>query len=112
MNMDLDVPKYRKKKTSSKSHSSKRSDHKHDYEKVIIEGWLFGWEWGERCKICGRTEYVLHSDYHDYHDFLKEGVTILSSNESYWLSKEEIKEKYPGIPIFKAKRLGDYEPID
>jgi len=99
---DKDVASYKKKKTSSKSKSSKRADHKHDYEKVILESWL-GYEWGGMCKICGRIGgNCFNFSSKDRKDFMKPrssesvGYTIRD-----FLTVDEIKEKYPGIKIFK-----------
>lgn len=49
-----DIPKYRKKKNND-SKSSKRSDHKHQYKRIILKGFI-GWIWGEKCEICGRVK--------------------------------------------------------
>ena len=49
-----------KKKSNAASTSSveKRSDHKHDYERVIIQNSFQqdGYFWGKRCTICGRVD--------------------------------------------------------
>lgn len=42
-----DIPKYRKKKINT-SQTKNRSDHKHDYEKIIVESFLNGWQWGNK----------------------------------------------------------------
>ena len=103
MDNQREVAPYKKKsKTASNSNSSKRADHKHDYEKVVLKS-IFGWRWGRRCKVCGRIDsapYNFSTNGRD--DFLKPeaigrpGVSIRS-----FLNAEEIKEKYPGIRIFE-----------
>lgn len=59
ISIENESPTHKKKsETSSKSASIKRSNHKHDYEKVIIESGLSApkYYWGKRCRICGRVD--------------------------------------------------------
>lgn len=53
--MDRESPIHRKKKPSSKSKASSRSNHKHKYEPCILK--YLQYSWGERCQICGRIRY-------------------------------------------------------
>lgn len=39
----------KKSKTASISNSSKRADHKHQYERVIVKSFL-GYRWGRKCR--------------------------------------------------------------
>lgn len=86
---------YRKKK-DQKSKSSKRSDHKHQYEKIIIKS-LIGWQWAQRCTICHRikTKYCI-SD----REFIKPECRQLPyvSRQTYY-SYEEMVELYPDVEI-------------
>ena len=95
-----DIPNHKKRsKTASKSKSNKRADHKHDYEKVIVEGWLYGWFWGERCKVCGRMEKKATS--HRNSEFVKPEMRNkpFVSEESYYTA-EELKALYPEYDIY------------
>ena len=101
--IDNDEPRHRRKsKTASKSNSKKRSDHKHQYEKIIIK-WLFGYRWSRRCSICGRIDDSFRGFSASlYQDFIKpeakNGHGI--SNRDY-LSIPEIRAIFPGIDIYK-----------
>ena len=96
------APHKKKSRTASKSNSSKRSDHKHDYEKVILESW-FGFEWGKRCTICGRIDSgPFNFSTSSRFDFMKPETTKkpgISFRD--YLTIAEIKEKFPGVPIYK-----------
>lgn len=92
---DETLPKHKKKKAQT-SKSNKRSDHKHQYEKIIIKNW--GWIWGERCVICGRikTNYLVHCP-----EFCKEPFCNEDPRYLRFLTVDEIKRKFIGIPIYK-----------
>lgn len=100
----IEVPKYKKKKENS-SKANKRSDHKHEYTDIIQEGWLFGFQWAQRCDICGR---IKTKSYGMMHEGLKrdnyEGKYI---SKNTYLSLEEIHEKYPDVKIYRRKRKDD-----
>ena len=59
--VDTEITRYKKKKQSSTSHASKKSDHKHSYSKckLVIDT---AWSWkheplvelGSYCTICGK----------------------------------------------------------
>lgn len=95
---DGDAMRHKKKK-DQKSKSSKRSDHKHQYEKIIIRGFI-GWQWAERCTICGRikTKFCV-SD----REFIKPEYRQLPyvSWQTYY-SQEELEELYPDVEIIDA----------
>ncbi len=97
---DNETPKYRKKKNQT-SKSSHRSDHKHDYERVIIEGWVGGFYWTDRCKICGRTKSLSYA-------LAREGLRkpkttpYISSKDDYTL--EEVHDKFPDKRVFQRRR--------
>lgn len=92
---DNDAMRHKKKK-DQKSKSNKRSTHKHQYEKVIIES-FFGWCWGLQCTQCGRLKYnaLTHTDEFTRPEYIG----------GHWISKqcfytyEELKEKYPNTKI-------------
>ena len=81
-----ETPKYKKKKDNG-SKSNRRSSHKHDYEEVIVQGWLFGFSWAYRCKICGR---IKSKSYAMSHEGLRKD----------FLSAEELHEKFPDKDIY------------
>ena len=59
----------KKSKTASISNSSKRADHKHQYERVIVKSFL-GYRWGRKCSVCGRFDdrlkYALSANSRDF----------------------------------------------
>ena len=103
---------YRKKsKTSSKSDSKKRTDHKHKYEPVIIADSVFtAIYWGKRCSICGRMQE--RSRLTPDLDFVKPQERSKNSQRisaEELLSIPEIRAKYPGIEIVG---VGEYRPAE
>lgn len=109
MDLQNDIPKYRKKSKSSQSNSKKRSDHKHQYEKVIIFNPFFGFCWGKRCSICGRTEY----SYHFCNPLSREG--LMESVYVDWghpLDLDKIRERYPDIDIYEPSENGTYKKVE
>ena len=106
--MDDEIPAHRKRSGSaSRSVSSKRSAHKHDYEKVIIKGvGSTEYYWGRRCRICGRV---------DDSGMFKPGATdglVKASKEVQFkggytsvirefYTVRELRKKYPGVLILK-----------
>jgi len=100
---DDEFIRYRKKsKTSSKSSSNKRADHKHKYEKIILQ-WIFGYKWSKRCSVCGRIDSVYGSFSTMHHeDFLKpEALKKPGISNRDFLSVAEIRAKFPGVDIYK-----------
>ena len=101
---DNEIAPYKKKsKSSRKSKSSKRADHKHDYEKVVLESWL-GFNWGSRCRICGRIDTApFNYSMSNRRDFLKpETLDKPGHSARDYLSAEEIKKKFPGVRVFEC----------
>lgn len=91
-----DVPHRKKKEQTSKS--SRRSDHKHRYEKIILQSFI-GWSWGKRCTVCGRIE----DDAKFFHskEFIKpECVNKRGLSRDMFYGAEELKKKYSDIPIY------------
>lgn len=94
---DKDTP--HKKKKDQKSKSNKRSNHKHQYEKVIVKGFI-SWQWAEQCTICGRIKYncrILDKE------FIKPEFrqsAYISQRICY--SQEELTQLYPNIKIINA----------
>ena len=112
---------YKKKsKTSSKSNSGKRSDHKHNYEQIIIEHGNRRPEyyWAKRCKICGRVD-----DGDRFKDISKKGlikkkkIIKLQSGTSYsfeiFYSFIELKQLFPNTSIIRNidYKKGEYEEV-
>ena len=96
-----EVGKYRKKK-SNKSKSSHRSNHKHEYKKVIVE---YG-GWAEKCTICGRIK--LNNTFCINKDFIKpqyKNYPYISKDMFY--SKEEISEQYPNCEFITFNDIYD-----
>ena len=111
----------KKSKTSSKSSSRKRSDHKHDYEPVIIESGLSQekYYWVKRCKVCGRVE----DNYGWFMPNAKKGLvkkkeTVkLKSGGTYtfeiFYSFRELQKLFPGTAILRRVYNGgvEYEEV-
>lgn len=93
--VDEEFLRYKKKK-SQKSKSSKRSDHKHQYEDIIVKS-LVGWQWAERCIICNRVKYkIAISD----REFVRPECRQLPyvSQQTYY-TYEELLKLYPNVDI-------------
>lgn len=95
--------KYKKKKDQS-SKSNRRSDHKHNYVKIIKSGWLMGYTWAYRCSICGRTKSVPYAE--STIGLTREVKPKIYGKDTY-LSLKEIHEKYPETDIFIYKENPD-----
>ena len=101
-----DVPKYRKKKKSGKSLASRRSDHKHEYQRVILDIGLGAYHWGGCCTICGRIDdscgsFAEREEFMHPDEFKRGGLPYRR-----FLSVPELEEKFPGVPIFKWDLTG------
>ena len=108
------IPRHHKKsQTASRSDSGKRSDHKHDYETVVFNG-FFGYHWGKRCRICGRiSNYYSPFSTLNRQDLLKDSGGNTGVRYRSALSPEEIRAKYPGISIYRMnENTGEYELIE
>ena len=86
---DEDVRHRKKSKTSKTSKSVQRSNHKHEYEKVIIREFI-GYAWGGRCRLCAKFPDVpiYEFSYEDvqYH-FVPQVVGITAvSTPAAWLN--------------------------
>lgn len=92
----------KRSKTSKTSKSVHRSNHKHEYEKVIIRGFI-GYAWGGRCRLCGKFQsHYRHFSASRYMDFRRpESIGQYGiSNESFF-SLEEIRTRFPDVPIYE-----------
>ena len=103
----------KKSKTASISNSSKRADHKHQYERVIVKSFL-GYRWGRKCSVCGRFDdrlkYALSAN---SRDFMKaEAIGKPGIWSSDYLSIAEIRSKYPDVPIFELGEGCQYKEIE
>lgn len=92
-----EIVKYKKKK-SQKSKSSRKSDHKHTYEKVIAKTCL-GWAWRDRCSICGKTDNIYGFGF-DREFMKKEHRNSYAINKKYFLTLDEMIDLYPGVKIY------------
>ena len=93
---------YRKKsRTSTRSDSKKRTDHKHKYEPVIIADRAFAAiYWGKRCSICGRIQE--RTRFSPDRDFVKpeaRGKNRQCISREELMSIPEIRAKYPDVEI-------------
>lgn len=89
---DNEVPKYRKKRGKSKT---QRSDHKHEYEQVIIDTKLP--RVGTICKICGR----LHAHFCT-RPYEKGGYIMCTS-------LDEVKSLYPNARVLRPDEISESE---
>lgn len=94
-----EIPKHRKKsKTAKTSRSKKRSDHKHQYQKVILHCGSDSFMWGRQCEICGRVDSSYKASNWISNDFKIRGIyTGMSWNEC---CRREIRDYYPHHKIF------------
>ena len=108
------VPRhYKKSQTASRSDSGKRSDHKHEYQTIVFEGFL-GYRWGKRCRVCGRIcDCYSHFSTLNRQDLLQNSGDVSSVRYRSVLTPEEIRTKFPGVDIYrKNQTTGEYELID
>ena len=117
INKDIgeEILRHRKKsKSAARSVADKRSDHKHEYEKVIIRNTIHeeGFFWGERCRICGRVKDGDWFKEDAYKDFVKKRVKVKGFNFKVFYKLPEIRKMYPGIAILANKEDSpEYEQI-
>lgn len=96
-------PKHIRKASSSTSRSDRRSDHRHEYEKVILRG-IVGYRWRERCRICGKFQLRPHPGSIQWRDFVRpEYRHSTRYSKEIFLSFDEICRKFPGVLIFEEK---------
>lgn len=79
---------YKKKKKKKSS----QSDHKHNYEKVIVRDWFWS-IWHKRCKICGRMQMLLGEGNKDF-------TVRVSPAGLRFMTLQEIHEKFPDVDIY------------
>ena len=96
-----EVPKYIKSKNAKKSKAKNRSDHKHEYETVLIGGW-FGFAWTERCVVCGRLKEKYTCGFGTQDDGTRRPESFrkgyISSKDYY--TADELHERFPDIKIY------------
>lgn len=90
-----EIPKYKKKK-NQKSKSSKRSDHKHQYKKIIIRSFI-GWQWAKKCEICGRIQFDFTLADKEFRR--PETLKLPYVSKQHYYTYEEILERYPDIEV-------------
>lgn len=86
MNIEPEVPKHKKKKNSTKSISSKKSNHKHNYKRCLLVT-SDDAQSADYCTICGKINNIK----------LFETERIEGSNFLKLLSREETIEKYKDL---------------
>lgn len=100
-----DVSKYVKKKKSNVSKASKRADHKHEYELVIVK-WVWSdpflkgkpsYHLGERCTICNKIRSLAWND-----------------NRNFYINEEFNGVRTLRLPTFDEikARYGQLEVVD
>lgn len=96
-----DIPKYKKKKHSSRSKGESRSDHKHEYEPCIVKYLVFSW--AERCAVCGRVKTTWTMKNRERNRELRRPESLgkpgVSLND--FLSVKEMREKFPGVRVYE-----------
>ena len=100
MKFEDEIPKYRKKR-NSQSDSTRRSDHKHIYERIICI-YTFGPSWQKRCKICGRMK----SD-HSLSQGGDPDAELYQKVDFKWYNRrpfsiDELRSKFPNTEIYRA----------
>ena len=106
---EQEVPPHKKtSKSASRSVGARRSDHKHAYQKVIIQddpagGMRSRCHWAKRCRICGRVDdsnWLKESD-----DLVKTRKTVPVGNStctiSLYYSVPELRKKFPEVTIMR-----------
>ena len=109
-----EVPSHRKKsKSAARSVINKRSNHKHDYENVIIRSWdEQSFFWGERCRICGRVKDGNWAKADAYKDFVKKTVCVNGYTFKVFYEPSEVRKMHPDTAILAHKTGTDeYEEI-
>lgn len=89
---DFIIPKYRKRKNKT----VRKSDHKHEYEIVLIVYNYMDRDFyhkGEKCIICGKIN----------NERMFEGIEIEGTNYTRMLTQEEVLEKYKDKEIVRRK---------
>lgn len=101
---EYEVPKYKKK---AKKKPSKKADHKHDWEPVLIRwtnknavysrerGFTSGVEHrsGSRCKICGKLSAGFSKAF---------DLEPLPWKDKSWIFRQDLRPMYPDLPIVEA----------
>ena len=98
-----DIPKYRKKRPQV-SKSTKRSDHKHLYEKTITmhshRSGSNDYYWSTHCSICGRPgNFNIDNDDFRLPEW-KGKARIWAQNMC--IPFDEVVKRYPDIPIYRS----------
>lgn len=112
MPTERETAPYRKKSKKSRSDSKARSNHKHRYDKVIVNS-LFAYHWAGRCSVCGRVdENAFGSGLAKSVEFYKDRVDNSGLTISVPLTVPEIEKKFPGYPILTLNwKTMQYEPV-
>lgn len=104
-----------RKKSKSASHSvgDKRSDHKHDYERCILENPIGnGFFWGGKCSICGRINEDNWLKAKGKKGLVKKVVKVKTFEIEVFYTLPELRQLYPGVTILGLNReSGAYEEI-
>lgn len=105
MDMYDESPRHRKKH-SQKSKSVKRADHKHVYERVILQA-IIGWRWGGRCRICGRLDGKWGFSSKEFLRPESRKKPAIGNRDFY--SEAELHRLFPDTPVYKYGRLTEHE---
>ena len=104
LSLDLDIPKYLKRKENDISKANKKSKHKHQYEECLIR---YKWNWEENkihtslnsyCTICGKINDKMNNSI--VIDYMKKVDT--SVGKCYiQISEDILYDTYHGrLPVF------------
>lgn len=89
---DSEIPKYRKRKPK---HKTARSDHKHEYEQVLVNDRFS--RLGTICTICGKLNATLCI-------FTKSGTHRIMCDNI-----EDAKSMYPGLRVLEPSEISELE---
>lgn len=84
-----ETTRHRKKRRSSVSKASVKTDHKHKYVACLLRSAPYGREhlaMGKRCSVCGKMSVSKY--------FVLE--------KGFVLGPEQLRKKYPGLPVYEA----------
>lgn len=95
--MNDDIMRHKKKK-DQKSKSNKCSNHKHQYEKIIVKT-IAGWNWAMQCVICGRIKEKFSLACKDF--IRPECRHLPYIGDSVCYSYAELIKLYPNVKIIK-----------
>ena len=109
LSLDLEIPKYLKRKENDISKANKKSKHKHHYEECLIR---YKWNWEENkihtslnsyCTICGKiNDKMKNSIVIDY----MQKVDTPVGKRYLQISEDILYDTYHGrLPVFSVEHI-------